>query len=137
MKATRVGSPAVAGNPIAGQWLPAFMSAAPKIDFIAIHWYKGANAKKFIKDLTELYHAYKKPILVTEYAPQTSASSRENPTKYAHNEVDAFVRETTQWMEQSSFVERYAWHDSKIGTSSLFKQNGELTRTGRTYSMQP
>jgi hypothetical protein len=31
-------------------------------------------------------------------------------------------------------VERYTWHDSKSGTSSLFDTNGVLTATGKTYA---
>lgn len=133
-KGQRVGGPAMAGNPLKGEWLTEFMKAKLQVDFITVHWYKGANSKKFIKDMQEIHEHYKKPLWVTEFAPQTAGSSRENPSKYSQSEVDAFIRETVQWMEQSPFVERYAWHDSKVGTSSLFDKSGELTASGQTYA---
>ncbi|NBO38203.1 hypothetical protein EBU99_06440 [bacterium] len=133
-KGQRIGGPAMAGNPVKGDWLPAFMAANPKIDFVTVHWYKGANAKKFIKDLEEVFALYKKPLWVTEFAPQTAASSKENPDKISQNEMNSFIDETTRWMNQSSIVERYAWHDSRVGRSSLFNEKGELTDTGRAYA---
>ena len=45
------------------------MKGSPKVDFIAIHWYKGINTDKFISDLTLIYKKFKLPIWVTEYAP--------------------------------------------------------------------
>lgn len=133
-KAGTVVSPAVAGDPIDGDWLPAFMRASPRIDCIAVHWYKGPNAKKFIRDVEEVHARYGKPVVVTEFAPQTASSSRENPTKYSQVEVEEFIAVTTAWMEATSFVAGYAWHDSKAGTSALFDDKGGLTATGRAYA---
>ena len=49
-----MGSPAMAGNPVTGSWFPEFMAASPQMDFIAVHWYKGARPEKFISDIQEL-----------------------------------------------------------------------------------
>jgi len=129
-----VGSPAVAGNPVTGDWLPAFMKGNPKVDFITVHWYKGVDSKHFIKDMQAVHDKYKKPIWVTEFAPQTAANSKENPTKFTQEQVNQFIADTTHWMETSPVVERYAWHDSGVGTSALFDEKGRLTDSGKAYA---
>ena len=136
-RAKLVGSPATAGNPLKSDWLQDFMKGEPKVDFITVHWYKGADAKHFITDMEEIHKAFGKPIWVTEFAPQTAASSEKEPGKYSQSEVDAFIRETIRWMERTAWLERYAWHDSRTGTSALFDAQGELTATGKTYGAHP
>ena len=133
-KAGLVVSPAVAGNPVDGDWLPAFMKAEPRVDCVAVHWYKGPNVKKFIRDIEEVHARYGKPVLITEFAAQTTSSSRENPAKYPQSDVEEFIAGTTAWMEASPFVAGYAWHDAKAGTSALFDDKGGLTKTGRAYA---
>jgi len=133
-KAGYVGSPGVAGNPVKGDWLPRFMAADPKVDFITVHWYKGIDPKRFIRDMEEVHDRYGKPLWVTEFSPQTISSSRREPDKYTQEQVDGFISEVIQWMESTSWVERYAWHDSRTGTSALFDENGELTETGKAYA---
>jgi hypothetical protein len=133
-KAGFIVSPALAGNPVTKDWLNGFLKAGAKVDAIAVHWYKGADAARFIKDL-ELIHAhFGKPLWVTEFAPQTAADSAAAPGKYSQAQVDAFIKETTRFMEKTSWVHRYAWHDSGAGTSALFTENGELTSTGKAYA---
>jgi hypothetical protein len=133
-KATYIGGPAMAGNPVTGDWLPKFMAALPKVDFICVHWYKGADVAKFKSDMTSIYNTYKLPIWVTEYAPQTASSADANPTKFTQDAVDNFIIKTSQWMESTSFIQRYAWHDSEVGTSSFFDANGDITASGLTYA---
>lgn len=133
-KGHSIGAPAMAKNPVKpGNWLPHFMAKNPRVDFITVHWYKGVEAKKFIADIQEVCDAYGKPVWVTEFAPQTAADSREKPDRYSQADVDAFIDATTQWMEQSACVQRYAWHDAKAGTSALVK-DGKLTATGMAYA---
>jgi hypothetical protein len=133
-KAVRVGGPATAGNAqTTGSWQEQFMAAKPKVDFVCVHWYKGPDSKKFVADMTAIITKYNKPIWVTEFAPQTTASSTASPTKYTQAQVDAFIKDVIAWMEQQPMVERYAWHDSKVGTSAIYDANGNLTATGKTY----
>jgi hypothetical protein len=127
-------SPAMAGNAVTKDWLNDFMKGKPKVDAIAFHWYKGVEASKFIKDLEELHAHFKKPIWVTEFAPQTAASSEETPDKFTHAQVKAFIDATTDFMEKTPWVHRYAWHHSGTGTSALFTEKGELTPTGKAYA---
>lgn len=133
-KAKLVGSPATASNPVTGDWLPAFMKAKPKVDFVTVHWYKGVDPKHFVKDIEAVHAAYDKPVWVTEFAPQTAASSRAEPDKFTQKQVDGFVAEVVGWMEKTPYVHRYAWHDSRAGTSALFDDKGALTPTGKAYA---
>jgi len=127
-------SPALAGNPVTKPWLNDFLKAQPKVDAIAVHWYRGVDAARFIKDLEEIHAHFKKPIWVTEFAPQTTASSTESPEKFTSAQVKAFIEATTDFMEKTPWVQRYAWHDSGVGTSALFTEQGELTATGKAYA---
>ena len=133
-KARVVGGPAMAGNPLKSEWLEEFMKARPKVDFITVHWYKGADSRHFIKDLTEIHAKFGKPIWVTEFAPQTAASSKADPEKFSPAQVAQFVAETTRWMDMTPWVQRYAWHDSRVGTSALFDADGKLTVAGKAYA---
>jgi len=133
-KAKTLVGPALAGNPLKSEWLAGFLKGDPRVDALAVHWYKGADSARFIKDLEELHARFKKPIWVTEYAPQTAADSSENPTKFTQAKVNAFVEETTAFMEKTPWVHRYAWHHSGAGTSALFTKDGQLTETGKAYA---
>ncbi|CAJ1357644.1 unnamed protein product [Effrenium voratum] len=130
----RIGSPATAGNPVTGSWFPEFMAASPHVDFVAVHWYKGAKVDKFKSDIQEVIDKYQKPVWVTEFAPQTIAESTADPTKWSQAEVNEFIQEVVSWMESNSMVERYAWHDSKSGTSWLYDDAGGLSETGQVYA---
>lgn len=133
-KAKTVGSPAMAHDPIKSEWFIAFMNAKPKVDFIAVHWYRGASAKRFIGDMEAIHKKYNKPLWITEFAAQTSAQSKEEPGRYSQAEVDQFLVEVSRWMEATDYIQRYAWHDSKAGTSALFDESRDLTATGKTYA---
>lgn len=133
-KGKTVVSPAMAGNPLTKDWLKDFLKEKPKVDAIAVHWYKGADAAKFIKDLEEIHTHFKKPLWITEFAPQTAESSKAEPDKFTQAQVKAFIATTTEFMEKTSWVHRYAWHDPHVGTSALFTPKGELTSTGKAYA---
>lgn len=133
-KADYVVSPALAGNPVTKDWLADFMKGKPRVDAIALHWYKGPDVGRFIQDLEQTYARFKKPIWVTEFAAQTHASSVDKPTAFSHAQVKAFILGTTRFMEKTPWVHRYAWHDPGVGTSALFTEAGELTPTGRAYA---
>ncbi len=137
---TYVGSPATAGSPnTSGSWLQQFMSSspAPKVDFITVHWYKGVDTTRFYSDMISIHNLFNKPIWVTEFAPQTTSSSASQPTKYSQAQVNQFITSVTRWMNAQSFIERYAWHDSKAGTSAIFTTSGALTATGVKYAAAP
>ena len=130
-----VVGPAMCKDPVNGEWLPDFMKGKPKVDAIAVHWYKGVSVKNFIDDMTEIHKAYNLPIWVTEFACQTSESSKDNPKKFTQAQVNQFIEESTKWMEKTSWIQRYAWHSSGTGTSCLYDDKGrKLSATGRAYA---
>lgn len=133
-KSQTLVAPALAGNLLKSEWMAVFLKRDPKVDALAVHWYKGADSARFIKDLEEIHAHFKKPLWVTEFAPQTAADSAENPTKFTQAKVNAFIEETTAFMEKTPWVQRYAWHHSGVGTSALFTKTGELTDTGKAYA---
>jgi hypothetical protein len=133
-----VVSPAMCKDPINNEWLPDFMKAKPKVDAIAVHWYKGPNSKKFIDDMETIYRAYDLPLWITEFACQTSESSKTDPKKFSQQEVNQFISEVTRWMERTPWVQRYAWHSSGEGTSCLYDDSGKsLSATGKAYAKAP
>ena len=105
----------------------------PKVDFVCVHWYEGVNSSQFINKMTDIINLYNKPIWVTEFAPQTISSSQSQPNLYTQQEVNDFINTVIPWMNSNPMVERYAWRDSKSGTSAIFTIDGQLTETGITY----
>lgn len=133
-----VVSPVMARDPVNGEWLPKFMKAKPKVDAIAVHWYKGASARKFIADMEAIHQKYDLPLWITEFACQTSESSKTEPKEFSQTEVNQFISEVLRWMEKTSWVQRYAWHSSETGTSCLYDDRGrKLSETGKTYAKEP
>ena len=116
-----------------GNWLARFLALGARVDFIAVHWYKGVNADRFIGDMQAICSAYRLPVWVTEFAPQTVAQARADPRKYSEAQVERFMRAATAWMDASPCIRRYAWHDAKQGSSALF-EGGQLTAAGRSYA---
>lgn len=133
-----VVSPAMCKDPIDNDWLPDFMKAKPKVDAIAVHWYKGISSKKFIDDMEAIHKAYDLPLWITEFACQTSESSKSDPKKFSQQEVNQFINEVTRWMEKTPWVQRYAWHSSGEGTSCLYDDSEKsLSATGNAYAKAP
>jgi hypothetical protein len=141
---TWLGAPAPAHDPTvaANTWLPTFLAgkptgqtAGPKVDFITLHWYKGANAQLFMNDVAALYNKYKLPIWITEFCPQDHASAMANPTAYTQPQVTSFITTVIPWLESQPYVQAYAWHDPSYGTCSLFDSStGGLSATGLVYA---
>jgi hypothetical protein len=127
-----VGAPGTAGDSTKG-WFKEFSNKTDKYHFIQVHWYGGKNPGDFIRYIKKVYNMYKKPIWVTEFAPQTRQQSIDSPWKYTRIEINNFIKETVNWMESKSYIHRYAWHHSYVGRCALFNTDGTLTKTGRYY----
>jgi len=131
-------APATAHLPtIPESWLQQFMQIdIHDVDFVGLHWYLGANSTEFVNDVTSLYNLFKKQVWVTEFACQYIREAAKEPYKYSQAEVTQFISETVTWMENSPMVAFYAWHDSKLGTSSLYAPDGSgiLSETGKVYA---
>ena len=140
LKAGMLGSPAMAGDPYnSGSWLEQFMKKmGNKTDFVTMHWYRGTNVTRFKSDVQSICNKFKKPVWITEFAPQTTGNALANPMKYSHEKVISFMINVTSWMNNNPCVSGYAWHDSKYGTSALYigfnGTNSTLSETGRAYA---
>ena len=134
----RIGSPATAGNPsTTGSWLEQFMDAAPKVDFICVHWYAPPNSASFLKEIDAIHAKYNKPIWVTEFA--VADWSGKFPGGFSVSLVETFMKEACAGLDARPFVERYTWktrttEDTNMGTSALFNDDGSLTALGQVYA---
>lgn len=137
-KAGKLGSPAMAGNPAsAGSWLESFLSQMENYtDFVAVHWYKGVSVSRFKSDIQSVCNRYRKPVWVTEFAPQTYGHALAYPNRYSLTDVISFMTNVTKWMNNNSCVSAYAWHDSRHGTSALYSNTtlNSLSETGKAYA---
>jgi len=134
----RIGSPATAGNPsTTGSWLEQFMDAAPKVDFICVHWYAPPNAASFLAEIDAIWTKYQKPIWITEFA--VSDWSGKFPGGFAPSLVETFMIQACYGLDSRPYVERYSWktrtpEDPHMGTSAIFNDDGSLTPLGRIYA---
>jgi hypothetical protein len=139
----RLGSPAVAyGGDTAGGWLDRFMAGAKaqnrRVDFITLHWYgsdfSDAAVGHFMGYVQAVYNRYQKPIWVTEYGLINFTGSPKYPSA---SQITAFITNSTSRMEQTSFVERYAWFSlPAVGDSvdyGLYRDGSTPTAAGVAY----
>lgn len=124
----RLSSPAPSSDAKGMAWLERFMEEAEKrklrVDFIAVHWYRGADAAAFESWLKELHRKYRRPIWVTEF----------NAWKVSEREHERFLKGALRTLERLSFVERYAYFTWKPGEDgSLFESDRTLSKLGVLY----
>jgi len=125
----RLGAPAVTSGPSGIPWLQNFISECTgcKIDFIPIHWY-GNDPNAFEEYVTQIHTLFNKPIWVTEFAcvEYTGAACTQ---EYVYD----FMGQTTLWLDQQSYVERYSWfgcYSSGIPTTDALLTSDGTARTG-------
>jgi hypothetical protein len=115
-----------------------------RIDVIAVHWYdwysdpqNSPNAdpnaifERFKNYLSNVYELYSLPIWITEF----------NANKYRTSDVnEAFMRLAIPYLENTSYIERYAWFEpvpvndnNNIGNGEFFDINGNLSSMGLFY----
>ncbi|KAK0122085.1 hypothetical protein ONS95_010348 [Cadophora gregata] len=118
-------SPAVTngGGEMGLTWLSNFISACSSctIDKVAIHWYNGGDAAAFKEYMAKAYTAGgNRPLWITEFEAAGSDS-----------EQAAFLTEVMAWMDETDYVERYAYF--MVSEGNLV--NGKsLSSLGSTYA---
>ena len=127
-KNLRLGSPAPSSDGGGMAWLTEFMRRAKKeklrVDFVAIHWYRGRDAGAFATWIKELDKSWRLPIWLTEFNGW-SGTERDN---------HEFLKSALKTLERSKAVERYAYFEpGKDKEHSLFKPDGSLSRMGELY----
>lgn len=123
-----LGSPAPSSDDGGMKYFHAFMDQAKskklRIDFVAVHWYRGRDASAFGSFIDDLAKRYRVPVWVTEFNGW-SGTERDN---------FQFLRGALRYLERSRHVERYAYFEPGRGKPhSLFKEDGELSRMGEAY----
>ena len=113
------------------------MAYNPKVDFITTHWYAPPNSASFLSYIDAIYAKYGLPIWITEFAVADWAGKY--PGGYDINLVKTFIQEACAGLDARDFVERYTWKtrtlsDPKLGTSSIFFDDGTLTELGQIYA---
>jgi hypothetical protein len=122
----RLASPAVTngGGDMGLTYLQNFITSCTgcHIDVVAIHWYSPATAiDNFKQHVTQAGQvAAGRPVWITEFAT----------TSGTDDEINAFFTAVLPWLDQQSFVERYAYF--MAGEGSLVS-GGKLSTIGNKY----
>lgn len=122
----KLGSPAVTngGAPMGLAYLKEFISHCTgcTIDFVAIHWYNGGSANDFKNHVTKAHEiSGGRPVWITEF--QGSGDSAQQ---------QAFLNEVLPWLDQQSFVERYAYFMASDG--NLISSGTSLSPVGQVFA---
>ncbi|KAK6971874.1 glycoside hydrolase family 128 protein [Favolaschia claudopus] len=134
----RLGSPAPSGAPGSWQWLTAFLQQCGEectVDFLVLHWY-GTNATAFKEFLVDYHTA------VTEWACQNMAGPDD---QCSMSDVSSFMQETQGFMDNTDWIERYAWYGSKtpdamhgVNTNNaMMNSSGRINALGTQYIAAP
>lgn len=121
-----LGSPAVTngGGDMGLTWLSSFLGSCSdcNIGFVALHWYDSyANTDYFKQHITQAHEQTGLPVWVTEFGT----------TDGSDEQISGFLEEVMPWMDEQSFVERYAYFmasDGKLNSGS------EMSSYGSTYA---
>jgi Glycosyl hydrolase catalytic core len=103
----RLVAPAITNAGSGFTWLSQFLGNATlnnlTVDVINIHWYASPyNMDYFVEYMQNAsIIAAGRPVWITEYG-------MDNPNYYEPH-VQQFMKNTTYWCDQQSFIERYAW----------------------------
>jgi len=124
----QLGSPAPSSDRGGMAYLDAFMDQADRkdlrVDFIAIHWYRGRDADAFEDFVDDLARKYRRPIWITEF----------NGWSGPEDENREFLEDSLKFLEKHDDVERYAYFEPGPGKPhSLFKKDGKLSAMGELY----
>jgi hypothetical protein len=125
----KLGAPAVTNGaaPMGLTYLGNFMNATEKaggtVDFCAVHWYDSATNiayfKNYMQEATNACNG--KPIWLTEFGASGTA-----------DEQNTFLQTVLPWMDQQSYIERYAYF--MVSAGSLISTGTTLSQLGNTFA---
>jgi len=97
-------TPAVTSAPNGVQWLQDFFKACTNCRFtaMALHYY-GTNSQGMIDYLNHMHNTFNMDIWVTEYAAEDFTGGPQSDEE----QITAFMRNITTWMDQTSFIRKY------------------------------
>lgn len=135
----RIGSPAVSNGPQGLPWLREFFGQLggvkdSGIAYLAIHYYS-PNIEDFKHYVTEAHQMFGLPVWVTEFA--CTRWDAGNPC--SENDVCSFMKESTDFLDEADFVEKYAWFGAMadvgegVGRANGLQREGKLSAAGAIY----
>ncbi|TFK22859.1 hypothetical protein FA15DRAFT_621881 [Coprinopsis marcescibilis] len=134
----RLGSPSVSSSPAGKRWLEGFFETCNgtcNVDFIPIHWY-GTDGDAFITHLWDYWYAFNRTIWVTEWACHNFV---DQDRQCSPEGVVTFMNKTQSFMDNATFVERYAWFGAMKNmqgvnsANALMDGSGQISSLGRQY----
>ncbi|CUA67577.1 Alkali-sensitive linkage protein 1 [Rhizoctonia solani] len=138
----RLGSPATTSGPNGKKWMQDFFTLCAgncTVDFLALHWY-GNVAEEFIAYLEDFHNTFQRPIWITEYSCQNFV----NGAQCTYEEIVQFLNTTQTYMDQTSWVEHYAWFGAMASLpnnvnqlTALMDPSGVINDLGRQYIGSP
>ncbi|MBO0359201.1 T9SS type A sorting domain-containing protein [Hymenobacter sp. BT186] len=128
----RLGSPAPTDGGTG--WLYQFMdkadSAGYRVDFVAVHFYRGCNsARQYYDFLKAIHDRTGRPIWITEWnngANWTTSTSCPKPT-YAEQALK--IQQFLTMLDTTSFVERYSLYEWVQDTRQMFYNTNPISLT--------
>ncbi len=136
----RLGAPAVSDGGLG--WLYDFMKKADatglRVDFVPVHYYRSVGnpddakgaAAQFHRFLEQIHERVKRPLWVTEW--NNGANWTKDPVPTAKQQKAA-VAAMTEMLDETPFVERYAFYNWVGDTRALVAKDGSLTPAGEAY----
>ncbi|ELU37308.1 glycosyl hydrolase catalytic core domain-containing protein [Rhizoctonia solani AG-1 IA] len=113
------------------------MGGAPLISSLCVSVFpvfEGKESRNFIQHINDYHNAFQRPIWVTEWACQDF----NNGPQCSYNQIVEFLDETQTYMDNTDWVERYAWFGAMAKTpinkdTGLMDSSGEITDLGKQY----
>ncbi|KAK1226269.1 hypothetical protein PQX77_010742 [Marasmius sp. AFHP31] len=149
----RLGAPAVSSGPGGIPWMTSFMSACSNctFDFIPVHWY-GIGVAGFYDYLWQMHNRFgNRTLWVTEWATTAldvkGSSNVFRDGSCTHGtltptEVEDFMNQTTKYLDDLAWVERYAWFGYFVSVSASTQTNNadwdsdsQRPENGSAYNM--
>ncbi len=126
------------------EWMIEFMKGVEekklRVDYIAVHSYRGPDAKGLMQYLKKIYEMHgNRPLWLTEFAVGDWTAKTVAENKHSPEKIAKFMKEVLPMLDRSKMVARYSWFSASLdnralGNSGLFDDSGELTELGKIYA---
>ena len=146
----RLGAPGISSDRARSlKWMDGFLEGLgglklSGIEFLVLHWY-GTGFEEFRRWVVECHERWGLPVWVNEVA-----CSRMGNGEVGWEEAEAFMRRAVEWMEETEWIERYAFFGlgqgmsvgEWVGAGNNFLEEAEgcektegrrLSNIGKTY----
>ena len=129
-------------------WLAQFMRIAKqrhlRVNFITLHYYQDFTSPNAVASLrsrlVNVYHAYHKPLWITEIGTEDIEDWGEHMTQTPTEALAArYTRQVLTMLNRLAVVQRYSWYTDTCSStpacplSSLFTPGGGLTAVGQAF----